>query len=313
MPVAPVSAPMSARFALLAGLALALLPNAALAGNARALSDTEIYSGPASSHVKIGEIVKDEDLIIYGCGPRYQWCDVAAGDLRGWIVASDLAFAQGANFVPIEKLAPFIGVPVVDYAQADYYARHYQGTPLQAKVGAAAGVPGKAKTDQFNGLAAKITAEAENRSKQVAAAGEPNTTASTEAGVAVVRGKTRQATSQDGGVPGKALTDASIRTGPGSSFPRIDAAPSASELTIYSCTPGYKWCDIGQGDRRGYIYSRLLGVMNDGQLVAISDLNETSGVPAAAFSLEQYHAQHYEGDPWQGQRNGEDYYKLRGG
>jgi uncharacterized protein YraI len=64
-----------------------------------------------------------------GCISNYQWCDVAAPNLRGWVYAGSLSYPyQGAN-VPVMNYGTVIGLPIVTFSIGTYWGNYYRGRP----------------------------------------------------------------------------------------------------------------------------------------------------------------------------------------
>ena len=113
------------------------------AGNGRTINDTLLYAGPENSYRNVGSLASGTDLVIYGCTPNFNWCDVGTMNERGWVAAEQLAIVTSTSAVPISALAPFVGVRVIEYDEQTYQARHY-GAPAaapSAEVAAAALAP----------------------------------------------------------------------------------------------------------------------------------------------------------------------------
>lgn len=76
---------------LLAGV-LFLLPLTALAESARLTSAVDLLAGPGRNHTRVGMLNAGTEVEVLGC--RQSWCDVSAGQERGWVYGACLATAD---------------------------------------------------------------------------------------------------------------------------------------------------------------------------------------------------------------------------
>jgi uncharacterized protein YraI len=88
-----------------------------------------VRAGPAPDYPIVAQLPGGVPLSVMGCISSYQWCDVAAPNLRGWVYAGSLSYAyQGAN-VPVMSYGTVIGLPIVTFSIGTYWGNYYRGRP----------------------------------------------------------------------------------------------------------------------------------------------------------------------------------------
>ena len=155
-----------------AGLALtvALLLVSTLsaeAGNGRTINDTSLYAGPEESYRVVGSLASGTDLVIYGCAPDFNWCDVGTMEHRGWAAAEQLAIVTSTSSVPLLDLAPLVGVRVIEYDERTYQARHYGAPGTMPSTEQATAAPAEAASPPVIVATATPPAPAEEASPPV--------------------------------------------------------------------------------------------------------------------------------------------------
>ena len=62
-----------------------------------------------------------------------------------------------------------------------------------------------------------------------------------------------------------ATTTLNYRAGPGTGYEVIGSIPAGGTVTVYGCTEGYRWCDIGYSGQRGWASGKYLAYAGGGQ------------------------------------------------
>ena len=116
--------------AIAGGVCLMALSGAASAQvQAYTNAPVDVYAGPAPDYPVVAEVPEGVPLSVMGCVEGYNWCDVAAPDLRGWVYGGSLSYPyQGAN-VPVMTYGVQIGLPVVVFSFDSYWGHYYRGRP----------------------------------------------------------------------------------------------------------------------------------------------------------------------------------------
>ena len=68
-------------------------------------------------------------VTVMGCISNYQWCDVAAPNLRGWVYAARLSYPYQGSNVPVMSYGTVIGLPIVTFSIGTYWGNYYRGRP----------------------------------------------------------------------------------------------------------------------------------------------------------------------------------------
>jgi len=112
---------------LLAGL-LALPGLAGAQSQAYTTSRVNVRAGPASDYPIVTQLPAGVPVSVMGCLGNFQWCDVAAPNLRGWVYASRLSSQYQGGYVPLNYGAT-IGLPILAFSLSDYWGNYYRGRP----------------------------------------------------------------------------------------------------------------------------------------------------------------------------------------
>ncbi|TYC49764.1 SH3 domain-containing protein [Rhodobacterales bacterium] len=70
----------------------------------------------------------------------------------------------------------------------------------------------------------------------------------------------------EAGGPPIANTTANLnmRTGPGTNHPILTTIPRGGAVTIFNCTPGFRWCDAAFANTKGWVSGRYLDYQGAG-------------------------------------------------
>lgn len=116
--------------AALAGLACsATLVGAQAQGSAYTNNPVNVMAGPADDYPVVAQLDANVTVSVLGCLDTYDWCDVALGDLHGWVYAGWLSYLYEGNIVPLLGYSVVIGVPVVVFTIDSYWGHYYRGRP----------------------------------------------------------------------------------------------------------------------------------------------------------------------------------------
>ncbi|NYH12912.1 SH3 domain-containing protein [Paraburkholderia bryophila] len=111
-----------------AGL-LAVSAGAHAQSQAYTSSTVNVRAGPASDYPIVAQLPGGVPLTVMGCLSNYQWCDVAAPNLRGWVYAGRLTYPYQGGNVPVMNYGTVIGLPIVTFSIGAYWGNYYRGRP----------------------------------------------------------------------------------------------------------------------------------------------------------------------------------------
>ncbi|SMG11451.1 SH3 domain-containing protein [Paraburkholderia susongensis] len=111
-----------------AGL-LALPVAASAQSQAYTTSLVNVRAGPASDYPIVTQLPAGVPVTVMGCLGNFQWCDVAAPNLRGWVYASRLSSPYQGGNVSLMNYGAAIGLPILGFSIADYWGNYYRGRP----------------------------------------------------------------------------------------------------------------------------------------------------------------------------------------
>jgi uncharacterized protein YraI len=95
-----------------------------------------------------------------------------------------------------------------------------------------------------------------------------------------------------------AIHSGTMRAGPESDFPAVDHISSGDDLEVYGCTDGYEWCDVSDGDNRGWFQGSRIAFVRDGRREIITDVGAAVGIGIVGFALDDYWGAHYHSRPF---------------
>jgi uncharacterized protein YraI len=120
--------------ALVLAVATLVFPAAANAEVAYTTNAADLRAGPARDYPIVAILETGLAVDVQGCMQDYSWCDVIAGDYRGWVYARNIEYSyQGAN-VPVIDYGSVIGIGVVSFIIGSYWQDHYAGRPWYRKL-----------------------------------------------------------------------------------------------------------------------------------------------------------------------------------
>ena len=108
-------------------LAILALPMSASAADAISRQSGTLRAGPASDYPSVGHVRYHEGLVLHGCLSSYAWCDVTAGNERGWYPGSRIDFLQDGRRARISVYGPRLGLSILSFGLREYWGTHYNG------------------------------------------------------------------------------------------------------------------------------------------------------------------------------------------
>jgi uncharacterized protein YraI len=91
-----------------------------------------LRAGPGTNYPQVLVVPAGAPVEIFGCVEGWNWCDVAFGEVRGWVSGNYLQYAYEGRRVPLPDYAPRVGVPIITFSFGDYWGSHYRGRPWYA-------------------------------------------------------------------------------------------------------------------------------------------------------------------------------------
>jgi uncharacterized protein YraI len=101
------------------------LPAIASAVEGYVVADISLQAGPDTEYPSITELAAGTPVEIQGCINGYTWCDVIAGEDRGWVAGSFIEEEYENQPVVIVDYGPRIGIPIVAFSLGLYWDQHY--------------------------------------------------------------------------------------------------------------------------------------------------------------------------------------------
>jgi uncharacterized protein YraI len=105
----------------------------ALAGEGYTVAPTTLYSAPNPGYPPIETIPVGAQVFVEGCTDGYAWCDVVAGEDRGWMPGNYIQYEYNGAPQLVAGFGAAIGIPIVTFSIADYWGRYYRGRPFWAQ------------------------------------------------------------------------------------------------------------------------------------------------------------------------------------
>jgi len=105
-------------------------PLLAQAAEGYVVADISLQAGPDTEYPAITELAAGTPVEVEGCIDGFTWCDVIAGDDRGWVAGSFIQEDYDNQRVIIEDYGPRIGIPIVAFSLGVYWDQHYHSRPF---------------------------------------------------------------------------------------------------------------------------------------------------------------------------------------
>ncbi|MEO7547073.1 MAG: SH3 domain-containing protein [Ramlibacter sp.] len=114
------------------GLGLGLVPALSQAQGQPAYvsRDANLRAGPEREFPLVAHLREGFPIAVYGCIEDFSWCDVVAGETRGWLWAGSIVYPYQGNYVPLVDYAPYLGIGILGFALNDYWGNNYRGRPF---------------------------------------------------------------------------------------------------------------------------------------------------------------------------------------
>jgi uncharacterized protein YraI len=111
--------------------ALAFVPCASQAQQQLAYTtkSAHLRAGPARDYPVVAVVASGYPIEVQGCLSGYSWCDVIAGQSRGWMYAGNISYYYQNQYVPLLNYGTVIGIGVLAFIIDDYWSRHYIDRP----------------------------------------------------------------------------------------------------------------------------------------------------------------------------------------
>jgi len=98
----------------------------AFAADGYLTGDVNLRAGPDSSYPSVAMLGAGTSVAIQGCVDGWSWCDVAAGNNRGWVAGNFLQEEYQGRRVLVPSYGVQIGIPIVAFAFGAYWDDHYR-------------------------------------------------------------------------------------------------------------------------------------------------------------------------------------------
>jgi len=118
-----------------------ILPLGVAAQEAITTRAVSVRAGPDSTYPLVATFAPGTSVSVGGCIAAYTWCDVYAGDVRGFVYSSYLNYPYQSYQVPIYAYGPALGLPIIAFSLGDYWDHYYRGRPFYGRRSYWAGRP----------------------------------------------------------------------------------------------------------------------------------------------------------------------------
>lgn len=98
----------------------------AFAADGYVTGDVNLRAGPDISYPRVSMLDAGTPVAIEGCVNGWSWCDVAAGDNRGWVAGNFLQEEYQGQRVFVPEYGVQIGIPIVAFVFGAYWDEHYR-------------------------------------------------------------------------------------------------------------------------------------------------------------------------------------------
>jgi uncharacterized protein YraI len=111
----------------LAALGLSLFAIAPVfAADGYVTGNVNLRAGPDTSYPSVVMLPAGAEVAIQGCVDGWSWCDVAAGNERGWVAGDFLQEEYQGQRVLVPEYGMQIGIPVVTFVFGTYWDDNYR-------------------------------------------------------------------------------------------------------------------------------------------------------------------------------------------
>jgi uncharacterized protein YraI len=88
--------------------------------------DVNLRAGPDTNYPSVAMLPAGVEVAIEGCVDGWSWCDVAAGNNRGWVAGSFLQEEYQGQRVLVPEYGVRIGIPLVSFVFSTYWDENYR-------------------------------------------------------------------------------------------------------------------------------------------------------------------------------------------
>jgi uncharacterized protein YraI len=98
----------------------------AAAADGYVTGNVNLRAGPDPGYPSVAMLSVGTPVAIEGCVDGWSWCDVAAGNNRGWMAGNFLQEDYQGRRVLVPAYGVVIGIPIVSFVFATYWDDHYR-------------------------------------------------------------------------------------------------------------------------------------------------------------------------------------------
>lgn len=110
-------------------LAAGVAASAAHAQYGFTAQDANVRAGPERDYPLVAWLPVGTVVQIAGCLPDWRWCDVIAGQVRGFVYAGFLGYPYEGGYVIVAEAGPYLGLPLVSFVVESYWGTWYSDRP----------------------------------------------------------------------------------------------------------------------------------------------------------------------------------------
>lgn len=118
-----------AALALAAAMALPATAHAEEWQWAYTTANVNLRAGPSVDYPRVTTVPYGARVRLYGCLPRWSWCDVAWHGVRGWMSGNYLRVSYDDRWYGVPEAGVIIGVPFIGFDIDNYWGSYYRGRP----------------------------------------------------------------------------------------------------------------------------------------------------------------------------------------
>lgn len=115
-----------AAVALAAAMALPSVSHAASWQWAYATANVNLRAGPSVSYPAVATVPYGSQVRLYGCLPRWSWCDVSWRGIRGWMSGRYLQVQYAGHRRYVPDVGVYVGVPFLGFDIGTYWGDYYR-------------------------------------------------------------------------------------------------------------------------------------------------------------------------------------------